>query len=249
MIEIDTESFAGIDCLHAAPAGKRHQPLPTVIFYHGFASSKEVYAYFGVALAQTGFRVILPDADQHGARYEGDAGFRLSHFWEILKSSIDGLPALEAALREKKLVEAERFAVAGASMGGMTALGALARYSHLSCAACLMGSGYYMSLSQRLYPPLVAETAAQQEQFARRMAPLAAYDISHQLGSIASRPLLVWHGEADEVVPADESARLVKSLREAKLDGNLTYLTEPGVGHRITPTALAAVTTFFGRHL
>ncbi|HBP95248.1 MAG TPA: esterase, partial [Pantoea agglomerans] len=46
MIELTTETLAGIECLHATPAGQRHQPLPTVLFYHGFTSSKEVYAYF-----------------------------------------------------------------------------------------------------------------------------------------------------------------------------------------------------------
>lgn len=249
MIEVATESFAGIECLHAAPAGKRHQPLPTLLFYHGFCSSKAVYAYFGVALAQAGFRVILPDADRHGARFDCNVAFRLSHFWEIMKTSIDELPELEAALRGQGLVEAARFAVAGASMGGMTALGAMARYSHLTSVACLMGSGYYMSLSRTLFPPLEVKSPDDEACFAERMAPLADYDIRHQLARVANRPLLVWHGEADEVVPAEESARLERSLREAELDAHLTYLTEPGVGHRITPPALDAVTAFFSKHL
>lgn len=68
MIELTTETLAGIECLHATPAGQRHQPLPTVLFYHGFTSSKEVYAYFAVALAQAGFRAVMPDAELHGAR-------------------------------------------------------------------------------------------------------------------------------------------------------------------------------------
>lgn len=65
MIELTTETLAGIECLHATPAGQRHQPLPTVLFYHGFTSSKEVYAYFAVALAQAGFRAVMPDAELH----------------------------------------------------------------------------------------------------------------------------------------------------------------------------------------
>ena len=249
MIEIATDSFAGIDCLHATPAGKRSAPLPTLLFWHGFTSSKEVYAYFAVELAQAGFRVVMPDADMHGARFNGDTELRLTRFWEILKSNIDEVPAIERALREKKLVEEGRFAVAGASMGGMTALGAMARYSHITSVASMMGSGYFMSLSQTLFPPLVAKTPQQKQAFAERMAPLASYDISEQLEKIASRPLLVWHGEADEVVPAAESFRLKNALREAKLDANLTFITEQGVGHRITPPALMAIAAFFKQHL
>ncbi|QBR50211.1 esterase [Erwinia sp. QL-Z3] len=249
MIEIATESFAGIDCLHATPAGKRHTPLPTILFWHGFTSSKEVYAYFAVELAKAGFRVVMPDADMHGARYNGDTEFRLTRFWEILKSNIDEVPRIEAALRQQHLIEEGKFAVAGASMGGMTALGSMARYDQIACVACMMGSGYFMSLSHTLFPPLVAKTAEQKKELADRLAPLAEYDVSGQLEKLANRPLLVWHGEADEVVPAAESVRLEKAMREAKLDANLTYIVESGIGHRITPPALTAIAAFFKHHL
>ena len=42
MIEIYTEQLAGSEVLHAVPAGKKQQALPTVLFYHGFTSSKRV---------------------------------------------------------------------------------------------------------------------------------------------------------------------------------------------------------------
>lgn len=249
MIEVSTERFAGIECLHACPAGLRGAPLPTVLFYHGYTSSKEVYAYFAVALAQAGLRAILPDADMHGARYDGDSERRATHFWEILRRNIDELPALEGALRQQKLIDGERLAVAGASMGGMTTLGALARYPQLRSAACMMGSGYFSQLSQTLFPPLVARSPEEHAALAARLAPLREYDVSHQLENIANRPLLVWHGEADDVVPADESIRLEKALRESGQDSHLTFLTEKGIGHRITPPALTAMTAFFTHHL
>ncbi len=249
MIEIVTESLANIECLHAAPAGQRQTPLPTVVFYHGFTSSKEVYSYFAVALAQAGFRVVMPDADLHGSRYNGDSEHRLRHFWEILRRNIDELPQLEAALRDAGLVDGARFAVAGASMGGMTALGIMARYPQVNSVACMMGSGYFHSLSRTLFPPFVAQSAHEQQRLAERLAPLAEYDVSHQLEKLADRPLLLWHGEADEVVPALETLRLEQALREASLDARLTFLTEAGVGHRITPPALDAIVSFFTQHL
>lgn len=247
MIEISTETFAGIECLHATPAGKQQTPLPTILFWHGFTSSKEVYAYFAVELAKAGFRVVLPDADMHGSRYNGDAELRLTRFWDILKSNIDEVKPLEVALQH--LIAEGRFAVAGASMGGMTALGAMARYNHITSVACMMGSGYFISLSQTLFPPLVATTPEHKKELAEKLAPLAEYDVSQQLEKLADRPLLIWHGEADEVVPAAESARLEKALREATLDAQLTYITEKGIGHRITPPALSAIAAFFKDHL
>lgn len=73
MIEIETRQLAGIPVLHAVPAGKRECSLPCIIFYHGFTSSSLVYSYFAVALAQAGFRVVMPDAPDHGARFKSDA--------------------------------------------------------------------------------------------------------------------------------------------------------------------------------
>lgn len=249
MIELTTERFAGIECLHAAPAGQRQQRLPTIVFYHGFTSSKDVYAYFAVALAQAGFRTLMPDADMHGARYNGDADTRFHHFWDILKQNIDEFPLLEKALRTDDLIAGERLAVAGASMGGMTALGLMARYPHIHSAACMMGSGYFMQLSHTLFPPVTVTSEAQQAQFTKRMAPLVDYDPSARLKNLANRPLLLWHGDADEVVPFAETQRLERALREQGLDAHLISLTEQHIGHKITPSGLTALVSFFKRRL
>ncbi|MGE4799569.1 esterase [Yersinia hibernica] len=249
MIEMSLENINGIELIHAAPAGKREQPLPTIFFYHGYTSSKEVYSYFAYAFAQAGFRTIAPDAEMHGARFNGDETQRLSHFWEILKTNIDELPALRQHYQQAGLIDGERIGVAGASMGGMTTLGAFARYPWVRVAANFMGSGYFTALARTLFPPLEAGQPVSPAEFERRLSPLADYELSHQLEKIADRPLLVWHGEADDVVPAAQSARLVQELRASGRDNHLTYLTEAGIGHKITPTALAAGSHFFSQYL
>ncbi|RJT18773.1 esterase [Buttiauxella izardii] len=241
MIEIYTEELAGIEVLHAVPTGKKESQLPVVYFYHGFTSSKLVYSYFAVALAQSGMRVIMPDAKQHGARFDGDETARLYQFWSILKSNIDEFSQLHQALAERYPVDEQRVAVGGASMGGMTALGIMARYSQVRCVACLMGSGYFISLGKNLFPPQALDLESLNE--------LANYDISHQLEKIGNRPLLLWHGEQDDVVPAAETWRLEQALIEKGLDKQMTCLREPGVKHRITPTALEAARRFFSENL
>lgn len=147
------------------------------------------------------------------------------------------------------MIEGNRIGVAGASMGGMTTLGAFARYPWVSAAANFMGSGYFTALAHRLFPPLDTGREVSQAAFEKRLAPLADYDLTHQLEAIAERPLLVWHGEADDVVPAIESERLVRALAASGRDKHLTYLTEVGMGHKITPTALSAGVRFFTEHL
>ncbi len=245
MIEIYTERLAGNDVLLATPAGKRQQPLPCVVFYHGFTSSKLVYSYFAVALAQRGLRVIMPDAPEHGARFDGDEHTRLQRFWQILHASLAEFPALYAAIEERGLVEEGRLGVGGASMGDMTALGLMTQHTQIRSVACLMGSGYYLSLARRLFPPVSFTQADDEQRFADIIAPLKQYDVSQQLVKLADRPLLLWHGEDDDVVPAFETLRLQQALQAQGLDGQLTCLWEKGVKHRITHRALEETGRFF----
>ncbi|MDK9363117.1 MULTISPECIES: esterase [Lelliottia] len=242
MIELKTQRLGDHEILHAFPAGMREQPLPVVIFYHGFTSSKLVYSYFAVALAQAGFRVVMPDAPDHGSRFSGDEQARLGQFWQILQGSLGEFSGLCDALYQAGLVDDERLAVAGASMGGMTALGIMARHPEVKCVASLMGSGYFSTLSQTLFPPQAQDIDAVQ-------ASLAGWDVTHALPHLADRPLLLWHGEADDIVPAAETFRLQQALVREGLDSHLTCLWEAGVRHRITPTALDATTAFFRQHL
>ncbi|CCJ86277.1 YjfP protein [Cronobacter dublinensis 582] len=136
----------------------------------------------------------------------------------------------------------DRLAIGGASMGAMTALGIMTHHPEARAVAALMGSGYFTSLSHTLFAPDAAGADAIR-------AALAPWDVSTQLARVADRPLLLWHGEDDDVVPAAQSLRLASALREHGLDANLTCVREAGVKHRITPDALEATVAFFRRHL
>ena len=148
----------------------------------------------------------MPDAPEHGARYQGDEAGRMQRFWPILQQNFREFPALREAIIAEGWLEGERLAVAGASMGGMTALGIMTHHPELNCVACLMGSGYFRSLSH-------------------------------------------WHGDADDVVPPEETFRLEQALRQGDLTARLTCVWQKGVRHRITPEALAATVAFFRQHL
>ncbi len=249
MIELESRVLADIPVLHAYPVGQKEIPLPCVIFYHGFTSSSLVYSYFAVALAQAGVRVIMPDAPSHGSRFNGDAPRRLNQFWQILLQSMQEFTTLRAAIAEEKWLLDERLAVGGASMGAMTALGIAARHPGVKCTASMMGSGYFTTLARTLFPPLKPETPVQQNEFNNIIAPLAEWEATNHLDELGSRPLLLWHGLDDDVVPAEESLRLQQALRETGRDKQLTCSWQPGVRHRITPEALDAAVTFFRQHL
>jgi uncharacterized protein len=237
MIELEVRNLAGSEILHAFPRGAGEAALPCIVFYHGFTSSKLVYCYFAVALAQAGFRVIMPDALDHGSRFNGDSASRLQQLWPILLNSLHEFNALQAAIRAEGWMQEGRLAVAGASMGGMTALGIMTRHPELKCVASLMGSGYFSTLSRSLFPS---------PDFP---AELSEWEVGHQLDNVADRPLLLWHGEEDDVVPAAETFRLQQALIRQGLDANLTCRWQAGVRHRITPEAVDATIDFFRQHL
>lgn len=117
MIALEMRNLGGGEILHACPQESLDKPLPCIVFYHGFTSSKLVYSYFAVALAEVGFRVIMPDAPEHGARYQGDEAGRMQRFWPILQQNFREFPALREAIIAEGWLEGERLAVAGASMG------------------------------------------------------------------------------------------------------------------------------------
>ncbi|WP_252145409.1 esterase [Yokenella regensburgei] len=242
MIELEVRNLAGSEILHAFPQGKMRQPLPTIVFYHGFTSSNLVYSYFAVALAQAGFRVVMPNAVEHGSRFQGDEQGRMQRFWPILLQNFAEFPALRDALLAEGWVAEGRLAVAGASMGGMTALGIMTQHPEVKCVASLMGSGYLSQLAETLFPS--TDRWSTQE-----VATLAKYDARRQLMNLANRPLLLWHGTDDDVVPAAESLRLGEALRQSGLDNQLTCVWQEGVRHRITPEALACTVKFFSKHL
>lgn len=162
MIAIETRQLAGGAVLHAFPEGKLAVPLPCVVFYHGFTSSSLVYSYFAVALAQAGFRVVMPDAPEHGARFGGDSQGRIHRFWQILQQNMQEFATLRAAIQAENWLLDGRLAVGGASMGGMAALGIMTRHREVKCGASLMGSGYFTELARTLFPPLSPQNPAQQ---------------------------------------------------------------------------------------
>ncbi|MBU9828966.1 esterase [Rahnella sp. FC061912-K] len=249
MVEMYEENIEGIQVIHAVPAGQYQQQLPTIFFYHGFLSSKEMYSYFGYTLAKAGFRVILPDALMHGARAESDEAKCVAHFWRILQNNVEELAMLKELFVGRGLADPQRLGVGGVSMGGMTTMAALVKYPWVKVAANLMGSGYFSRLSHHLFPAFTAGDTAQRDVFERDVAPLLSLDVTGKTALFAHKPLFVWHGEQDDVVPFGESLRLQQELAASEATANLTFISESEAKHKVTVHALSEATAFFAQKL
>lgn len=244
---VRSHTLAGIPVLHAAPAAHWDAPLPTVLLYHGFTRSKELDSNLACMLAQVGLRAVMPEAEGHGARFDGDSAGRLRRFWDIVRCSIDELPALRTALVTRGWTADDQVAVAGLSMGGFIALGALARHEGLRAGVSWMGSGRYLELSHTLYPPLGPN--ADHTAHAAAMAGLAQYDPWCQLERLARQPLLLWHGRNDEIVPCAESADLQQRLQAHNLDAQLEFVVDDQAGHKLNEAGARCGVHFLKRVL
>lgn len=248
-ILIEEARFGGHPALHACPVEQCDVPLPTVVVYHGFTRSKELDSNLAYMFARAGLRVVMPEADGHGERFDGDMPGRMLRFWDILRTSIDELPRIREELEDRRLVRNGRIGVGGLSMGGFATLGALARYDWLRAGVSWMGSAYFLDLARTLYPPLGAYNAETADAHESRMVRLCLYDPSTMLERLASRPLLVWHGARDEVVSFSETARLHADLVRRGLASKVELVADPNATHKLPLAGAQAGVVFLERVL
>jgi fermentation-respiration switch protein FrsA (DUF1100 family) len=248
-ILVESTHIAGWPALHAAPAALFDAPLPTVLVYHGFTRSKELDSNLALMLACAGLRAVMPEADGHGVRFEGDAAARQGRFWDILMSSIDELPRVRDDIVARGWVDAGRVGVAGLSLGGFVVLGALARYDGLRAGVSWMGAGHFSELSGTLHPPLGACTQASSAAHAGWLAVLADYDPSRWFDRLARQPLLLWHGVRDEVVPFAQSVRLHAELVRRGGGGRVELVLDPAASHKLPLAGAEAGVAFLAGRL
>lgn len=63
-LAVRKRKIGNIPVLEVVPEEMIYEPLPLIIYYHGWQTSKELVLTQGRKLAREGFRVVLPDAAQ-----------------------------------------------------------------------------------------------------------------------------------------------------------------------------------------
>lgn len=208
-ITAERTALAGIPVLHVR-ARELSGPAPTILFYHGWSSCKENNVINAEALACDGFRVIVPEAVHHGERgaladyYTAES---LPLFWPTIRQSIAESELLRAAAVEAGWTDPERLGVAGHSMGGFISSGVMARYPWVKAGVLLNGGPAYVHWA------VTAAAARGQEVPAAVLEDLRAFDPEALADRFAPRPLLLLHGEADQVVPPELSRRFEAAAR------------------------------------
>ena len=249
MIHIMNKRINSIPVLEVVQADKANKALPTVIYYHGFTGEKESSLTIAYKIAQNGQRVILPDSYLHGERHDSSvkADLELS-FWNIVMKNINELKEIKTYLLEHKLADSDRIGIGGTSMGGITTYGALRTYPWIKAAVVLMGTAKMTDYAKMLIDHYNKqnETPIKQETADEVLDMLQGYDISLDPEMLHSRPLFIWHGEEDKVVPFKLSKMFYEEIEYLyKKNDHIKFLPEKNRSHHISKTSIAETAKWF----
>ena len=255
MIQIHKESVKGVPILHVVKAGSEEKMLPLIFFIHGFTSAKEHNLHFAFLLAEKGFRVVLPEANLHGERSDGEQEEEMAYqFWDIVIQTISELEVIKDDLVSKGLADRDRIGVAGTSMGGIVTLGALTQYKWINTAVCLMGSPNYVQFAQAQIEQLElsgVKLPFSDEELEKKYEDLRGFDLSIQTDLLAARPLLFWHGKKDPVVPFQPTYDFYEAIKGDYTDNpsDLHFIVDDEAEHKVSREALLKTVEWFDQYL
>lgn len=246
VIQIKHEIWEGIPLLICAKTNLVDEPLPTVVYLHGITGAKEDNLSLGYLLADRGFRVILPDAEFHGERTHANIDNVELHFFEIVQKSVFELSVIYDKLNQADLIKDHSFTLAGTSMGGITTAAALTQYQWISNAGIMMGTARLHDFSKAMIDKVIkrgVELPVTKQQLDELLANIKNYDLSLNIEQLNNRPLFIWHGEEDLVVPYQYAIEFYHQLKETQVDAKtITFVSEEKTGHKVSRRARLALT-------
>lgn len=234
MISIIHKKHEGLPFLEVIEENRIEEPLPLIFFYHGWTGRKENVLTQGYELAKRGFRVVLPEALFHGERAEGPVESHQLQFWQIIEKSIEELPKLVKFYAEEDLIDGDKVAVSGLSMGGITTCAMFTVYPWIKCAVCLEGTPNPVAFAKLLVDNLPGIENVPEDYIHEQLSGLNQIDLSLNPENINNRPLHFWHGTADNMVPYDLTKKFFDEVQGKPYAKNVTMTTTPGAGHKVS---------------
>jgi hypothetical protein len=221
-------------------------PIPTIVFYHGWSSSKELQRLRGFILASVGYQVVIPDAAYHGERnplqqYGQDAAMK--YFWDIIFSNMEEFKTIKDDMELNYEADPKRIAVMGNSMGGFTSAGIFAQSEDLKALIVLNGCCGWESFNSNIDVP----TTEKVETIRRRVKHM---DPMNNLDVLKDRPILLLHGDSDIVVPVGSQRIFYKKIKTLYEDKNKIKLIEyPRLNHFVTTNMMEESINWLGKYL
>ena len=242
-LTIRKRTLGTIPLLEVVQKENRNELLPLIVYYHGWQSSKELVLTQGRKLAQAGFRVLLPDAANHGDRYQEMTRIPSLTFWQSIHTNLFEFGFIVNHFRKLGLAD-DRIGVGGVSMGGFTTCALLTHNPEIKAAACVMGSPKPVAYRDRILTRAAEMNRFYPRDYESLLSWIPSYDLSLRPETLAGRPLLFWHGTRDRIVPYEDTAAFIKGNQIP----NVRFIEE-GEKHLVKGPTMDEVTSFFVREL
>lgn len=242
-------SIKEIPLLEVVLEQKRSLALPTVFFYHGWRSQKELVLTQARALARHGFRVICPDALFHGERKGPVSIIPSLTFWQSIQANLAEFSFLVDHFEKKGAILNHRIGVSGVSMGGFTTTMLITQHKEIQAAACLMGSATPQRYLKRIATHAVQQKVFLPTDFYDLFSWISHYDLSVQAEKIHHRPFYIWHGTHDKRVPYLPMKDFYQRIQHQPYASHTYFVTGTKKGHLIEKNTMEDVTLFFNHYL
>lgn len=226
------------------------KPIPTVIFYHGWSSSKEAQRLRGFILASVGYQAVIPDAVYHGERsplndYSMDAANE--YFWDVIFSNLEEFDIIVSELTSKYNANPEKIAVMGNSMGGFTAGGIFSHNKNVKTLIVFNGSCGWENFNKGVIESI---NNVKSEKFDNIEKKVKNFDPMNFLNILKNRPILLLHGDCDTTVPIDSQRNFYNKLSPLYEDKEKIKLVEyPKLNHFVTTNMMEESINWLGKYL
>ncbi|AVK62999.1 esterase [Lactobacillus sp. CBA3606] len=249
MIEIFNRQLQDIPLLEVVNADDQHQALPLVVFYHGWQSSKALVLTQARKLAAKRLRVILPDAPNHGARQQPVSRLPSWTFWQSIQGNLAEFQLIIDFYQQQHLILADKIGVGGYSMGGMTTGALLTQHPEIKAASIIMGTPNLAAYAQ-----LVRDSAARRQIYlptdmVQLTSWLNYYDLNQRPETLNHRPVLFWHGTADERIPYAQSRDFFDRIHTEPYAEQVAFITGYQAKHLVKIPLMTKIANFFDYYL
>ncbi len=245
----EKHKIGGIPALRLIPKDMKGS-IPTIIFYHGWSSSKEIQLMRGMILAGFGYQVILPDSINHGERGRVDYSNPtevVKYFWPTILQNLDEYREIRDFSIENFNADSERFGISGNSMGAFTASGIFTYNSEIKALVMLNGSANWTGANfifKELVPGQLPDWLKEEEKEVSFIDPM------NNMKNLVDRPILILHGKADSVVDIKSQKDFYKTAYEKYSDKNKIKLIEyNNLNHIVSTNMMEETVKWFERFI
>ncbi|MFO7730892.1 MAG: alpha/beta hydrolase [Spirochaetia bacterium] len=229
-------------------------PLPLVIVFHGFDSSKERKLQNALAIAQQGFFVVIPDAVRHGEREDSSFAAlsysqKAEYLFDIVNDTAAEIDSIVQHYSQSSIVDNRRCGLEGTSMGGMIVYEYLAKYGREGIRAAVS------IISTPDFGSIIDNSKLQNPEFYRSYPQSKINRVKDsqplpQAMKLKDFPLLLLNSEDDSIIPILPVRTFHSALKHQYTDARqLRIKTFHDTGHQTTQSMIRESAEWFRRWL